>query len=184
MSTTPIAPEKERLVHVVQGEYAVSGDPNTVMTTVLGSCVATMLYDPNRGVGGMNHFLLPDNGGDQTRTTLFGVNLMELMINDLLKLGASRPDLRAKVFGGACMLRNITNIGDRNAAFAKRFLADEGIPCLAESLGGEQARRVRFWPTSGQAKQRLMPADQLSVQEVAPKTPPKRPAPSDDIELF
>ena len=93
-----------RRVHVIQGEYKVVNDPNVVLSTILGSCVAACLRDPVAGVGGMNHFLLPgsamrrSSGGDATR---YGVHLMELLINGLLKQGARRDRLEAKIFGGA-----------------------------------------------------------------------------------
>lgn len=89
-------------VHIIQGEYKVVSDPDVVLTTILGSCVAACLRDPVSGVGGMNHFLLPGTGsvtgGDATR---YGVHLMELLINGLLKQGARRDRLEAKIFGGA-----------------------------------------------------------------------------------
>jgi chemotaxis protein CheD len=91
-------------VHIIQGEYKVVTDPDVFLSTILGSCVAACLRDPVAGVGGMNHFLLPGSaaamtsGGDATR---YGVHLMELLINGLLKKGARRDRLEAKIFGGA-----------------------------------------------------------------------------------
>ncbi len=125
-----------RRVNIIQGEYKVVTDPNVVLTTILGSCVAACLRDPVAGVGGMNHFLLPGNaqsmtsGGDATR---YGVHLMELLINGLLKKGARRDRLEAKIFGGAKTIATFSNVGEQNAAFAMQFLRDEGIRVVGSS---------------------------------------------------
>jgi chemotaxis protein CheD len=143
-------------VHIIHGVYKVISDPVVVLSTILGSCVAACLRDPIAGVGGMNHFLLPGNasspstGGDATR---YGVHLMELLINGLLKQGARRDRLEAKVFGGAKTIAMFSNVGEQNAAFAMQFLRDEGIPVVGSSTGGEHGRKVEFWPISGRARQ-------------------------------
>jgi chemotaxis protein CheD len=147
----------ERKRHVIQGQHAVSADPATMFTTVLGSCVSACLHDPTRGVGGMNHFLLAD-AADGARideaAMRYGAYAMEMLINDLMKRGARRERLEAKLFGGAKMIEALQDVGAANAAFARRFLEDEGIPVIAASLGGCRARRVEFWPTTGRARQR------------------------------
>ena len=142
-------------LHVIQGRYAVSGDPNAFISTLLGSCVAACIRDPAAGVGGLNHFLLP-GGGNGSESLSYGVNAMELLINELLQRGARRDRLEAKLFGGGRMLRGVTDIGRQNAEFAQRFLNDEGIAHVGGSLGGSQARRVEFWPVSGRARQHLI----------------------------
>jgi len=145
-----------RRVHIIQGEYKVVNDPNVFLSTILGSCVAACLRDPIAGVGGMNHFLLPgaanagSGGGDATR---YGVHLMELLINGLLKKGARRDRLEAKVFGGAKTIATFSNVGEQNAAFAMKFLRDEGIKVVGSSTGGEHGRKLEFWPVSGRARQ-------------------------------
>ena len=143
-------------VHIIQGEWKVSKDPNVVLSTILGSCVAACIRDPIAGVGGMNHFLLPGSavpgagGGDATR---YGVHLMELLINGLLKQGARRDRLEAKVFGGAKTIATFSNVGEQNAAFAQQFLRDEGIKVVGSSTGGDHGRKLEFWPVSGRARQ-------------------------------
>jgi chemotaxis protein CheD len=138
-------------IHVPQGRFDVSADPGAMMTTVLGSCVAACLHDAQAGVGGMTHFLLPDDGDGAGRQILHGAQAMESLINGLLKLGGRKDRLTAKLFGGARMLDGLSDIGAQNAAFAVRFLLDEDIPLLSRSLGETRARRVRFWPASGRA---------------------------------
>lgn len=143
-------------MNIIQGEYKVVNDPDVVLTTILGSCVAACLRDPVAGVGGMNHFLLPgsatamSSGGDATR---YGVHLMELLINGLLKKGARRDRLEAKIFGGAKTIATFSNVGEQNAAFAMQFLKDEGITVVGSSTGGEYGRKLEFWPVSGRARQ-------------------------------
>src|SRR5262245_18951865 len=103
---------EERRVNVIQGEYNVSADPAVVFTTILGSCVAACIRDPIAGVGGINHFLLPVNseGARTTDAERYGVHLMELLVNGLMKNGARRDRLEAKLFGGAKMMDRLSDI--------------------------------------------------------------------------
>lgn len=172
-----LAEKTEKTINVTQGEFKLSDDPDVVLSTLLGSCVAICLCDPVRRIGGMNHFLLPDNGGGATGDHVkYGVNAMELLINGLIKKGAARDRLVAKAFGGARMDGNLRDIGESNIRFARDFLQRENIPCEGESLGGLQARRVLFWPTTFRARQRLVPRE--TVREAPP---PSRAA---DVTLF
>lgn len=171
----------ERRVHVVQGAHEVSDDPGVCLTTVLGSCVSACVWDPVAGVGGMNHFLLPEAPYGVSADRRYGVHAMELLINALLARGARREQLRAKVFGGARMSAGMIDIGGRNGDFIRRFLTDEGIVLEAESLGGSQARRIQFWPVGGRARQHRVSADEAAP--VAPAVRPQLPA-SSDLELF
>ena len=178
-----------RRVHIIQGEYKVVNDPNVVLSTILGSCVAACLRDPVAGVGGMNHFLLPGSasamasGGDATR---YGVHLMELLINGLLKQGARRDRLEAQIFGGAKTIASFSNVGEQNAAFAMQFLKDEGIPVVGSSTGGDHGRKLEFWPISGRARQYPLTGAEtqrtVALEERPVRTPPK-PVES-SIEFF
>mgnify|MGYP000256457851 CR=1 FL=1 len=169
-----------KVSHVIQGEYRVSDDPGIVLTTILGSCVATCLCDPVARVGGINHFLLPDGNGGDGLGFRYGLLAMELLINGLLKSGADKARLQAKLFGGARMNNSLVRIGDANAAFAREFLKAEGIRCQSESLGGTLARRIRYVPTTGAAQQ-MMLSDQ---DDPVPSQRRTRPAASDDVTLF
>lgn len=170
----------ERRIHVGQGEHFVTDDRSVMLSTILGSCVAACMRDPAAGVGGMNHFLLPDgagSGADEGRR--YGAYAMEVLINDLLKAGARRDRLEVKLFGGGRMFDSLNDVGRANAEFAQRFLRDEGIPVTGGSLGGAGGRRIHFWPVSGRAQQRSVNA--------AP--PPRRVAPpvipdAGAVELF
>lgn len=147
-----------RTLHVIQGEQAISGLPDDMITTVLGSCVAACLFDPQRQIGGMNHFLLADDTGAHAGDMRFASASMERLVNGLLKQGAERPRLRAKLFGGARMMAGLPDIGRRNGEAAIAFLSGERIPCISMSLGGTAARRIRFWPATGRAQQLLLGA--------------------------
>ncbi len=142
-------------INLVQGEFRVSDDPRVVFTTILGSCVGACIRDPVRGVGGMNHFLLPgaDAGADARDSERLGVHLMELLVNGLMRQGAQRERLEAKIFGGARMMRGLSDIGKKNTEFAVQFLKYEGIRIIGGDSGGEQGRRLQFWPVSGRARQ-------------------------------
>lgn len=176
-----------RTLHVGQGEHHVSADRDVVITTVLGSCIAACIRDPQGGLGGMNHFLLPegDAGGDTEAARRYGVNAMERLINSLLCAGARRDRLEAKLFGGASLFDRLRNIGAENAAFAHRFLQAEGIAVIGGDTGGHNARRVRFWPATGEAQQRLLAdADPgVFVRERTRAVPPPA-AGQGDLELF
>lgn len=174
--------EKEKFVNVVQGDFAISAQPAVVLTTVLGSCVAVCLMDRTRGIGGMNHFLLPSGGSEGGSSMRYGTHAMELLINGLLKQGAERSRLEAKVFGGARMNDNLRDIGASNVAFAKDFLLAESIPILSESLLGSLARRIRFWPANGRVRQLLVEG----TRDLQPERPPVVPHAPDtsDIVLF
>ncbi|MEO8243402.1 MAG: chemotaxis protein CheD [bacterium] len=170
-----------KLTYVVQGTYYVSGHPQCSFSTVLGSCISVCLHDPVAAVGGMNHFLLAAGRGEDSGHIRFGVNAMEKLINELLKAGASRPRLQAKVFGGARMSAKLADIGRSNAAFATSFLEDEGTPVISKSIGGSDARRVIFWPSTSQARMLLVPSDSVELNE---QPPPKAVEHVGAIDMF
>jgi chemotaxis protein CheD len=174
-------------VHVVQGQHVVTDNPDTILTTILGSCVAACIRDPVAGVGGMNHFLLPGSHapGAERAAQRHGVHAMELLVNALLCAGARRERLEAKLFGGARLIDGLTDIGSQNAEFALRFLAAEGIAHIGGSLRGEHGRKVQFWPVSGRARQSLMERESATVfdaeKRIRPATPPVE---AGTVELF
>jgi chemotaxis protein CheD len=175
----------ERRVHIIQGEYHVTDDPNVVLTTILGSCVAACIRDPLAHVGGMNHFLLPgkDNSSASHEAERYGVHLMELLLNGLLKRGARRERLEAKLFGGASTMEGLSNVGEANASFAERFLRNEGIKVVGGSLRGDRGRRIQYWPVSGRARQVIFSDDKVPVPPPAPVVKPPVVA-GGDLELF
>lgn len=167
------APEKT--TYVAQGEVAIDDHPDAVITTLLGSCVSVCLHDPLACVGGMNHILLPVED-DSVALPGAAVHSMECLINPLMQMGAKRSRLQAKVFGGARFSGAMGNIGQANVAFALKFLESEGIALLGKSTGGESARKIRFWPATGRAKQKL-------VHEAPEIEQPKADSGA-DVELF
>ena len=137
------------------GEYYFT-DKNMLIVTVLGSCVSACLRDPVSGIGGMNHFMLPDSAkadrdSPVSESMRYGTYAMEVLINQLLRNGARRENLEAKIFGGGNVLRSFTtnNVGDRNAAFVKQYLKDEGIRVTGEDLLDIYPRKVYFFPKTG-----------------------------------
>jgi len=152
---------RARIVAASQGSegapQAGPADP-VVLATVLGSCVAVCLFDPQRGVGGMNHFLLPGGETDRGRLTRFGAHAMEMLINEVMRIGGERHRLLAKVFGGGHVLPGITtqDVGGQNAMFALEFLKRESIPVVSQLLQLRQPLEVRFFPQSGRAMVRRL----------------------------
>lgn len=149
---------------ILPGEYYVTNH-NEIITTVLGSCVSACVRDPDTGVGGMNHFMLPGNsgkeldkwGGEACLATRYGIAAMENLINDILKHGARKSRLELKLFGGArVMAMEISKVGDRNVQFAKQFVKAEGLVTIAEDLGGPYPRKVNYFPKSGKVMVRRL----------------------------
>ena len=138
-------------VKLLPGEYYVT-DKDMLLVTVLGSCVAACIRDCQSGIGGMNHFMLPEGGGDAgsplNASARYGTYAMEILINQLLKLGARRSNLEAKVFGGGNVLDGLTvaNVGQRNADFVLKFLQIEKIRVVAQDLVDVFPRKVYFFP--------------------------------------
>lgn len=157
-----------RAVKVLPGEHYCTGD-DMALVTVLGSCVSACIRDAGVGIGGMNHFMLPDGadndvGGASGR---YGAFAMELLINELIKRGARRERLEAKVFGGGHVLKGMTtlNVGERNAGFVRKFLATERIRIVSEDLMDFCPRKVCFFPVSGRALVKRLPTDDVIVRE-------------------
>ena len=140
-------------VKILPGEYFVT-TKDQLIVTVLGSCVAACVYDAEKKIGGMNHFLLPNDGQSGqsivNESARYGAYAMELLINHLLKLGARKSHLEAKVFGGGNVLQGIThnNVGQRNAEFVVEFLANESIPLVAKDLLDRFPRKVYYFPAT------------------------------------
>jgi chemotaxis protein CheD len=139
-------------VKVLPGEYFVTST-NVLMVTVLGSCVSACIRDREKGIGGMNHFMLADSGDASavSSSARYGTYAMEILINHLLKLGGRKNNLEAKVFGGGRVMATLTSsqVGDRNARFVHEFLKTEGIPVTAEDLLDVYPRKVYFFPQNG-----------------------------------
>jgi len=175
-------------IQITQGETYVSDGGSQVLTTVLGSCIAACMRDPALGIGGMNHFLLPSGDGRDANAMRYGVNAMELLINGLLKRGALRSRLEAKLFGGANVVAGLSDVGTRNIAFAQKFLQTEGIAVVGGDLGGEHSRRIQYWPSTGRARQlAILPDDRNTViaRELASARVTSMPeGAAADVELF
>jgi chemotaxis protein CheD len=155
---------EQEVVTIHPGEYYATSE-DTIISTVLGSCVAVGLFDETRSLGGLNHFMLP---GEVAREDLvrspnakYGMYAMELLINELLKLGAKKNDLRAKVFGGASILRfsgiSAAHIPQSNIDFALSYLKAEGIPLAASDVGGQEPRKIFFYARSGKVLLKRIP---------------------------
>ena len=164
-------------VKVLPGEFYVDTEDLLVMTT-LGSCIAACLYDRQARVGGMNHFMLPEGSGDSGR---YGTYAMELLINEMMKRGATRMTMEAKVFGGGAVISgmNTINVGERNTKFVMDFLNTERIPVVSKDVLEIYPRKVCFLPASGKAMvkrlaptnaEALMQQDRVAAQKAAPAT--------------
>jgi len=164
---------RNEAVKILPGEYFVDDEDILIMTT-LGSCIAACLWDRERRIGGMNHFMLPDGGGAQD-SGRYGSFAMELLINEMLKRGATRSTLEAKVFGGGAVISgmNTINVGERNTKFVLDYLRTERITVVSKDVLDVYPRKVCFLPASGKAMvKRLASAntEALAAQERAAAT--------------
>mgnify|MGYP002517678178 FL=1 len=153
----------KRITIYIGGYYAAK-EP-AVIKTVLGSCIAVCLFENKLKFGGMNHFMLPEmkeweKPEDDYNHTRYGLFAMEVLINEIIKLGGKKENLTAKIFGGGHVLTGMTSnllqIPDKNIKFAKTFLAEERIPIISEDIGGSWPRKVFFFNTENRVLMKKM----------------------------
>lgn len=165
----PIAAQKSRygtdpqtgrpVVKLFSGDWHVTTDPDLLIVTILGSCVAACIRDPIARVGGMNHFLLPSTDlalGKASDATRYGTYAMETLINNILKSGGRKERLEVKLFGGGNVTNNSARIGSKNAAFIREFMRNEGLNIVAQDLEGDLPRRVHYSPIDGKVLMRRL----------------------------
>jgi chemotaxis protein CheD len=184
---------RNEAVKVLPGEFFVH-DEDLLITTTLGSCIAVCLWDRERRIGGMNHFMLPDGGpaGSGARgeaSGRYGDFAMDLLIGELVKRGASRQAMEAKVFGGGAVIEGMhsMNVGERNTQFAFDYLRTERIPVLSKDVLEIYPRKVCFLPASGKAMvKRLAPAhaEQWLAQDRLAQQKAQPPSAGGSVELF
>ena len=180
---------------ILPGEYYVTIQEEMVVT-VLGSCVSACIRDRVFGIGGMNHFMLPDSGGGSgdagrgkpmDEAARYGAYAMEMLINEILKNGGRRENLEVKITGGGRMLANMSDIGQRNIEFVRKFLTTEGLEVLAEDLGDIYPRKVCYIPATGRLRVkrlRTMHNDTITQREEAYQQDLRKQAPQGNVELF
>jgi chemotaxis protein CheD len=182
-------------VKVLPGEHYVSTAGQEMIVTVLGSCVSACIWDQRMRIGGMNHFMLPETGTEGApadKSMRYGNFAMEELINDLLRRGARRESIEIKVFGGGNVISSMSGggtvpIGDRNAAFVRRYLADEGYRIAAEDLGGAHPRRIHFFPRLGKVIRLFLKKDverAVINREMSYRTKLQDVPVEGDVELF
>jgi len=147
---------------ILPGEFYVSTH-GEMISTVLGSCISVCIRDKKKGIGGMNHFMLPQNNefssenwgnNPATSASRYGNWAMEYMINAILKRGGEKKNFEVKVFGGGQMMAKMTDIGQKNILFVYQYLAEEKLKIEASDVGDIYARKVLFFPDTGNVKVR------------------------------
>jgi chemotaxis protein methyltransferase CheR len=164
LSSTDALGNERTVVRIEAGQVHASNQPIEIRT-LLGSCVSACLYDPAARLGGMNHFMLPSSRDEDSASARYGVHAMELLINDIMKLGGSRQRLQAKVFGAASVIRmkrTGPEVGEMNADFVLRFLEAEGIPVVAKQLGGKSPLEVRMESDTGKVRVKALRSDLMN----------------------
>ena len=165
-------PDTQRwTVKILPGEFYVTRSDEAI-TTVLGSCVSACIRDPVTRVGGMNHFMLPEDNSTYdinapvVLATRYGSNAMESLINEVLRQGGLRERLEIKIFGGGRVLAGMADVGARNIEFVRNYLDIEGLRANAQDVGGEQPRKVVYFPAEGKVRVRkLRPIENRGVSD-------------------
>jgi chemotaxis protein CheD len=158
-------------VKILPGEFYVTRSDEAI-TTVLGSCVSACIRDPVARVGGMNHFMLPEDNSIRDErmpvvlATRYGSNAMESLINEVLRQGGLRERLEIKIFGGGRVLADMADVGARNIEFVRKYLSIERLQANAQDVGGEQPRKIVYYPTEGKVRVRkLRPIENRGVSD-------------------
>jgi chemotaxis protein CheD len=179
------------MMKVFPGEFYMTKETNEVLVTVLGSCVSACIRDPVVGVGGMNHFMLPQHGsgawGNDLKSTRFGNFAMEKVINELIKAGCVRERMEIKVFGGGNVTDSSNAVGSENAEFIRAYLKAEGLKCAASDLGGTLPRRIHYYPSTGRVVRRLLGISErysIDREENDYGSRLQQQQPAGEIELF
>ncbi len=177
---------------ILPGEYYVTRRDMLLVTT-LGSCVSACIRDKTNGIGGMNHFMLPENSNEQSgwgaASTRYGTYAMEMLINQLIQLGAKRENLEAKLFGGGAVIKNMSsmNVGERNAQFGIDYLKNEKIAVVAKDLLDIYPRKIYFFPSTGRVlvkKIRNTHNETIVLRETEYQSRLLKSKVEGDIELF
>jgi chemotaxis protein CheD len=179
------------MMKVFPGEFYITRETNEVLVTVLGSCVSACIRDTVIGVGGMNHFMLPQHGsgawGNDLKSTRFGNFAMEKLINELIKAGCVRERMEIKVFGGGNVTDSSNAVGSENAEFILTYLKAEGLRCAASDLGGTLPRRIHYYPSTGRVVRRLLGVSErysIDREEHDYGSRLQQQQPAGEIELF
>lgn len=182
------------ILKVLPGQYRMASAEDEMLVTILGSCVAACIRDPKSGLGGMNHFMLPagsdpSSWGGLEAAFRYGNYAMEVLINELLKMGSRKQDLEIKLFGGASVSNILSDVGKRNIKFVREYLKTEGLRAVAEDLGGQKPRRIHYCPYTGKVQRLfLRRVDDSAVvgrEESQYQKDIIKPKPSaGDVELF
>lgn len=149
------------VIKLFTGDCYVTAEKREMLITILGSCIAVCARDPVAAVGGMNHILLPGDGGVDVHSgaessTRYGAFAMEELVNGILKLGGCKGRLEIKIFGGGRVMNSGSDIGGRNILFVREYLENEKLKILAEDVGGEWPRRVHYFPDTGKVRVRRL----------------------------
>ena len=187
------AKQQAYTARILPGEYYVS-TANEVIATVLGSCVSACIRDTEAGIGGMNHFMLPEGSSCKPGETQclsssarYGSYAMEHMINTILANGGRRECLEIKLFGGGNVLQSMTNVGSRNIAFVRDYLHTETLPVTSEDLGGLHPRKVLYFPATGRVLVRKLPLSgdsKVNQRELEYQRTLKQTPVAGEIDLF
>jgi len=179
------------VVKILPGEYYVTTQGEAVVT-VLGSCVSACIRDRRSGIGGMNHFMLPESFPGEVacangRGERYGNIAMEQLINSVLKAGGERRELEVKVFGGGRVLAQMTDVGKRNIEFVRHYLKADHLAVTAEDLGDIYPRHVQYFPATGKVRVRQLRSmhnDTIVVRERGYLNKLKSDPITGDVELF
>ena len=183
------------IANILPGEFYVT-QADEVISTVLGSCISACVRDTSSGVGGMNHFLLPETSGQRLQNadeavvgsaTRYGNYAMEHLINTILSHGGKRKNLEVKVFGGGKIIPTLSDVGLKNIGFVLDYIDTEGLQLVAQDLGDIFPRKIKYFPKTGRLlmkKLKHVSSDTIVQREIQYRTNIKDDSVAGEVELF
>lgn len=161
---------RKKVYEIFSGEYYVT-KKDIVLQTLLGSCISVCLKEMNSGIAGINHFMLPATGEIEdiiiNEDARYGINAMELLINKMIKMGAQKKYIKAKVFGGGKVMdQELSNVAEANIKFVKTYLNMENISVIASDVGGDYGRKIIFLPNNFDIYLKKIKISKLSLNTI------------------
>lgn len=190
--------DKENLIvaaKLLPGEFYVTKD-NEMITTVLGSCISACIRDTVSGIGGMNHFMLPQTSHERLENKAeaivgtafrYGNFAMEHLINTILQHGGKRKNLEVKLFGGSKIIATLGDVGQRNISFVLDYIDTESLNLVAQDLADIYPRKVNFFPQTGRVRMKKIKDlhnETIAIREKIYSTNISNVAVEGSIELF
>ena len=144
------------LINIGIADLGVSKSPN-ILRTILGSCIGICIYDTKTGTGGLSHIMLPTSKKSTPNPRKYADSAIPLLVEDMVRAGAMRNRMIAKIVGGAAMFKHTENsfmgdIGKNNILTVQNILGSMNIEIVSSDVGGDYGRTIDFYLETGEVK--------------------------------